>query len=137
MVWAYLAIILLILYIAFDVNYFIRVLFLIGLGPIFKKKSHIFGTTTIGGTTFFIFSYGLCIIFLSSYYVFKNCLGWCTTQDLDIFMRHMNNSRYLRDLDFARYLKILNFHGLLTNYVYETSYSFRLDPTLEFEVRQL
>lgn len=29
--------------------------------------------------------------------------GLCTTQDVDIFIRHMNNARYLRELDFARF----------------------------------
>ncbi|KAK6630256.1 hypothetical protein RUM43_014955 [Polyplax serrata] len=77
MVCACLAVVLLILYIAFDVNYFIRVAFLVGLGQFFKKRVNIFDKTSI--------------------------LGWCTTQDLDIFMRHMNNSRYMRDLDFARF----------------------------------
>jgi acyl-CoA thioesterase FadM len=32
----------------------------------------------------------------------------CTTQDVDIFIRHMNNARYLRELDFARF----HFYGL-------------------------
>lgn len=31
------------------------------------------------------------------------CAGLCTTQDVDIFIRHMNNARYLRELDFARF----------------------------------
>lgn len=35
-------------------------------------------------------------------------LGICTTQDVDIFIRHMNNARYLRELDFARF----HFYGL-------------------------
>lgn len=30
-------------------------------------------------------------------------LGLCTSQDVDIFIRHMNNARYLRELDFARF----------------------------------
>lgn len=29
--------------------------------------------------------------------------GLCTSQDVDIFIRHMNNARYLRELDFARF----------------------------------
>ena len=35
-------------------------------------------------------------------------LGICTSQDVDIFIRHMNNARYLRELDFARF----HFYGL-------------------------
>jgi acyl-CoA thioesterase FadM len=34
--------------------------------------------------------------------------GICTTQDVDIFIRHMNNARYLRELDFARF----HYYGL-------------------------
>lgn len=30
-------------------------------------------------------------------------LGLCTTQDVDIFFKHMNNARYVRELDFARF----------------------------------
>lgn len=29
--------------------------------------------------------------------------GVCTTQDVDLFFKHMNNARYLRELDFARF----------------------------------
>jgi hypothetical protein len=29
--------------------------------------------------------------------------GICTTQDVDLFFRHMNNARYIRELDFARF----------------------------------
>lgn len=35
-------------------------------------------------------------------------IGLCTSQDVDIFIRHMNNARYLRELDFARF----HFYGL-------------------------
>jgi hypothetical protein len=29
--------------------------------------------------------------------------GICTTQDVDFLFRHMNNARYIRELDFARF----------------------------------
>lgn len=29
--------------------------------------------------------------------------GICTTQDVDLVFKHMNNARYLRELDFARF----------------------------------
>ncbi|XP_034947244.1 protein THEM6 [Chelonus insularis] len=70
-------VILALLYIIFDVNYFLRIFFTIGWGRLFQKKKKIFDTTTI---------YGIC-----------------TTQDVDIFLKHMNNARYLRELDFARF----------------------------------
>ncbi|XP_023172172.2 protein THEM6-like [Drosophila hydei] len=38
--------------------------------------------------------------------------GICTTQDVDIYLRHMNNARYLRDLNFA------NIHYYITTDVY-------------------
>ncbi|XP_026462589.1 protein THEM6-like [Ctenocephalides felis] len=66
-----------ILYALWDLNYFLRFIFTLGLGRIFSKKSGIRDKTTI---------YGLC-----------------TTHDVDIFLRHMNNARYLRELDFARF----------------------------------
>lgn len=75
-------ILLLILYIIWDVNYFIRCVFTVALGRLFQRKRKISETTTI---------YGLC-----------------TTQDVDIFIRHMNNARYVRELDFARF----HFYGL-------------------------
>ncbi|XP_026328784.1 protein THEM6-like [Hyposmocoma kahamanoa] len=65
------------LYVFWDVNYFLRVAFTIGIGRLFQKKCGINDTTTI---------YGLC-----------------TTQDVDIFLKHMNNARYVRELDFARF----------------------------------
>ncbi|XP_013187852.2 protein THEM6 [Amyelois transitella] len=66
-----------ILYILWDVNYFLRIAFTIGIGRLFQKKCGINDTTTI--------------------------YGFCTTQDVDIFLRHMNNARYVRELDFARF----------------------------------
>uniref|UniRef100_A0A336L3Y9 Protein THEM6 n=1 Tax=Culicoides sonorensis TaxID=179676 RepID=A0A336L3Y9_CULSO len=70
-------VILLVLYIIWDVNYFVRFVFTVVLGKVFGKKTRITDETSI---------YGLC-----------------TSQDVDIFIRHMNNARYLRELDFARF----------------------------------
>lgn len=64
-------------YIFWDVNYFLRVAFTIGIGRLFQKKCGVNDTTTI--------------------------YGFCTTQDVDIFLKHMNNARYVRELDFARF----------------------------------
>ncbi|XP_032673323.1 protein THEM6 [Odontomachus brunneus] len=67
-----------ILYIFFDVNYFLRILLTIAWGRLFdKKKKKLFDTSTI---------YGICL-----------------TQDVDLVLKHMNNARYLRELDFARF----------------------------------
>ncbi|KAG5669420.1 hypothetical protein PVAND_017307 [Polypedilum vanderplanki] len=74
--------VLLIIYIIWDANYFLRCVFTFGYAYLFQKKRKITETTTI---------YGLC-----------------TTQDVDIFIRHMNNARYVRELDFARF----HFYGL-------------------------
>jgi acyl-CoA thioesterase FadM len=38
----------------------------------------------------------------------KYLTGLCSTQDVDIFIRHMNNARYVRELDFARF----HYYGL-------------------------
>ncbi|XP_005178985.2 protein THEM6 [Musca domestica] len=67
----------LILYIIWDVNYFLRCVFTVFAGRLFQSKRKVTDTTTI---------YGLC-----------------TSQDVDIFIKHMNNARYLRELDFARF----------------------------------
>ncbi|XP_041976098.1 protein THEM6-like [Aricia agestis] len=64
-------------YIFWDVNYFLRIAFTIGIGRLFQKKCGVNDTTTI--------------------------YGFCTTQDVDIFLKHMNNARYVRELDFARF----------------------------------
>ncbi|XP_011315266.1 protein THEM6 [Fopius arisanus] len=69
--------ILLIMYFLFDVNYFLRIFFTLAWGRLFQKKKKLFDTTSI---------YGIC-----------------TTQDIDLFLKHMNNARYLRELDFARF----------------------------------
>ncbi|XP_055371379.1 protein THEM6 [Condylostylus longicornis] len=68
---------LLILYIIWDVNYFIRCVFTVFAGRLFQKKRKITDKTSI---------YSIC-----------------TSQDVDIFIRHMNNARYVRELDFARF----------------------------------
>ncbi|KAH8415307.1 hypothetical protein KR222_002741 [Zaprionus bogoriensis] len=70
-------VVLLVLYIVWDVNYFIRCVFTVLGGRLLQRKRKVTDTTTI---------YGLC-----------------TSQDVDIFLRHMNNARYLRELDFARF----------------------------------
>lgn len=43
------AILLLVLYIIWDVNYFIRVVFTVGLGRLFQKKRKVVDTTSIYG----------------------------------------------------------------------------------------
>ncbi|XP_055526294.1 protein THEM6-like [Wyeomyia smithii] len=65
------------LYVAFDLNYFIRTLCTIGSIALSRRNLKLTETIT---------TYGIC-----------------TTQDIDIFLNHMNNVRFLRELDFARY----------------------------------
>uniref|UniRef100_A0A1Q3FNZ1 Protein THEM6 n=1 Tax=Culex tarsalis TaxID=7177 RepID=A0A1Q3FNZ1_CULTA len=62
---------------AFDVNYFVRFITTMLSVHIFLPKKKLTETVT---------SYGIC-----------------TTQDIDVFLDHMNNVRFLRELDFARY----------------------------------
>ncbi|XP_050085710.1 protein THEM6 [Anopheles aquasalis] len=73
---------LLILYAVWDVNYFLRCVVTLGYGMLFQRKRKVTEETSI--------------------------YSMCTTQDVDIFIRHMNNARYLRELDFARF----HFYGL-------------------------
>ncbi|XP_046678738.1 protein THEM6 [Homalodisca vitripennis] len=65
------------LYVFFDVNYFLRTIFTVVIGRLFEKRVKITDPTTI--------------------------YGFCFTQDLDIAGRHMNNARFVRDLDFSRF----------------------------------
>ncbi|XP_011493980.1 PREDICTED: protein THEM6 [Ceratosolen solmsi marchali] len=66
-----------ILYLLFDVNYFLRIIFTILYGRQFQKKIKLLKKIDI---------YGVCL-----------------TMDIDLFMKHMNNARYVRELDFARF----------------------------------
>lgn len=49
----------------------------------------------------FFFSQSL-FIYMSGVALFLSP-GICTTQDVDLLFKHMNNARYLRELDFARF----------------------------------
>ncbi|XP_066992072.2 protein THEM6 [Anabrus simplex] len=69
--------VLVLLYASFDVHYFLRVAFTIAFGRLFQKKVKVHDTTSI---------YGLC-----------------TTQDIDVFLDHMNDARFCREMDFARF----------------------------------
>lgn len=48
------------------------------------------------------FMTNLNVALLNSSFI-ESVSGFCTTQDVDIFLRHMNNARYVRELDFARF----------------------------------
>ncbi|KAF5302226.1 hypothetical protein FQA39_LY10265 [Lamprigera yunnana] len=63
--------------VTWDVPYFVRTTFIVVWGRLFEKKRKPNETTTIYGV--------------------------CTTSDLDIVLKHMNNARYVRELDFARF----------------------------------
>ncbi|XP_047347989.1 protein THEM6-like [Vespa velutina] len=76
MVSYYLTTVIVILYFFFDINYFLRLIFTFIWAKFIQKKTKLLDKTTI---------YSIC-----------------TTQDLDM-MSHMNNARYLRELDFCRY----------------------------------
>ncbi|XP_035725489.1 protein THEM6-like [Vespa mandarinia] len=87
---SYLTTVIAILYFFFDINYFLRLIFTFIWAKFIQKKTKLLDKTTI---------YSIC-----------------TTQDLD-FMSHMNNARYLRELDFSRYHYFLQtkMYFLLTN----------------------
>lgn len=106
-------ILLLILYIIWDFNYFIRCVFTVALGRLFQRKRKINETTSIYGKWFAFHSLIRMVMWfqiffqhipsISSFRSTKTSTGLCTTQDVDIFIRHMNNARYVRELDFARF----------------------------------
>lgn len=89
---------LLILYALWDVNYFLRCIVTLGYGTFFQSKAKILDETCIYGESPLpqLNSGDHKLPFLSR-------PGLCTTNDVDIFIRHMNNARYLRELDFARF----------------------------------
>lgn len=64
------------LYNLVEVHYFLRMCLTVFLARFCKKKVHILDETTV---------YGIC-----------------TTTDVDTLLYHMNNARYLREIDFAR-----------------------------------
>lgn len=64
------------LYVLLELHYFLRMCLCVVLARFVKKKTHILDTTTVSGI--------------------------CLTTDIDTLLYHMNNARYLRELDFAR-----------------------------------
>ncbi|XP_012346444.1 protein THEM6 [Apis florea] len=64
------------LYGVIEVHYFLRMFFIVFFARFCKKRVRILDETTV---------YGIC-----------------TTTDVDPLLSHMNNARYLRELDFAR-----------------------------------
>lgn len=67
---------LVLLYWAFEVHYFARTLWCATTCAVFKKRVHVLDTTAYSSA--------------------------CLTTDVDFLLFHMNNSRYLREVDFAR-----------------------------------
>ncbi|KAL4712482.1 hypothetical protein ACJJTC_007498 [Scirpophaga incertulas] len=67
---------LLFLYGSIDVAYFARMMYTVAKARYFKKKACILETTQVH--------------------------SWCLLTDVDTLLYHMNNARYLRELDFAR-----------------------------------
>ncbi|XP_037936500.1 protein THEM6 [Teleopsis dalmanni] len=78
--WCYICIFFLtpiiLLYILFELHYFLRMCLCVFLARFVKRKCHILETTIVSGI--------------------------CLTNDIDTLLYHMNNARYLRELDFAR-----------------------------------
>ncbi|XP_013190935.1 protein THEM6 [Amyelois transitella] len=66
----------LLLYGTLDVAYFARMMYTVAKARYFKKKACIMDTTEVN--------------------------SWCLLNDIDTLLYHMNNARYLRELDFAR-----------------------------------
>ncbi|CAH2060644.1 unnamed protein product, partial [Iphiclides podalirius] len=66
----------LLLYGTLDVAYFARMMFTVARARYFRKKACILETTEVH--------------------------SWCLLTDIDTLLYHMNNARYLRELDFAR-----------------------------------
>ncbi|XP_067638920.1 protein THEM6 [Eurosta solidaginis] len=74
--WCYVLFGGLVIYVLFELHYFLRMCLCVFLARFIKGKCHILEATTVGGI--------------------------CLTNDIDWLLYHMNNARYLRELDFAR-----------------------------------
>lgn len=68
--------VLVLLYWVFEVHYFVRTFWCATMCTLFKKYVHVLDTTSYSSA--------------------------CLTTDVDFLLFHMNNSRYLREVDFAR-----------------------------------
>ncbi|XP_050297924.1 protein THEM6-like [Anthonomus grandis grandis] len=66
----------LIVYFLVELHYFLRTLLCVIVARFFKKKKHILDVTEVTGV--------------------------CMSNDIDYLLDHMNNARYLRELDFAK-----------------------------------
>uniref|UniRef100_A0A182KE82 Protein THEM6 n=1 Tax=Anopheles christyi TaxID=43041 RepID=A0A182KE82_9DIPT len=64
------------LYALFELHYFLRMCLCVVSARFLKKRMHILDTGTV--------------------------VGLCLTNDIDTLLYHMNNARYLREIDFAR-----------------------------------
>lgn len=64
------------LYVLFELHYFLRMCLCVIAARYVKKRIHILDTTTV--------------------------TGLCLTNDIDTLLYHMNNARYVREIDFAR-----------------------------------
>ncbi|KAL1138001.1 hypothetical protein AAG570_009696 [Ranatra chinensis] len=75
--WCVAAVCALLLLVFVEVSYFLRIVLSIAYGRLFEKRGKVTDPTVI--------------------------YGFCFTQDLDIAFKHMNNARFVRELDFARF----------------------------------
>lgn len=103
-------IILLTLYTLFDVNYYLTVIFVFLWCHFRKNKQPV---SVEKGTEYYgnVLNYKI----LLKKRPLIHFLGVCLTTDLDIYFHHMNNARYLRELDFARlhFYKRTNLYEIL------------------------
>lgn len=80
--------VLLILYAIWDLNYFLRCVFTLGYAHFFQKKRKVTEKTTV-------YSKKISISWSTYTKLYFNLpIGFCTTNDVDIFIRHMNNARW-------------------------------------------
>ncbi|KAF2884092.1 hypothetical protein ILUMI_22060 [Ignelater luminosus] len=79
------ALIIIVLYGLIELHYFLRTCFSVILARFFKEKVSVLQETTVKGLYFSKLSFRICL-----------------TTDIDTFLYHMNNARFMRELDFAR-----------------------------------
>ncbi|KAJ0171082.1 hypothetical protein K1T71_013281 [Dendrolimus kikuchii] len=107
----------LLLYGTLDIAYFARMMYTVLKARYFKKKVCILDTTEVN--------------------------SWCLLNDIDTLLYHMNNARYLRELDFARadfyertglYANIRSFGGSVVQAAATIRYRRYLKPFTKFTI---
>lgn len=87
------------LHVCIECMYFLRMLICFILATFIKKRVHILEKCSLSGKHFKFTNDFIPDLISDSIF---HLLGICTTRDVDMILTHMNNARYLREVDLAR-----------------------------------